>query len=364
MNKVRWGILSTAGIARKNWKAIRNSGNSTVTAVASRNLERSRKFIEDNQNEAPMEVPPIAFGSYEELLASKEVDAVYIPLPTGLRADWVIRAAKVGKHVVCEKPCASSLKELRSMLNACKRKKVQFMDGVMFTHSRRLEKLRAEINAGKTGEIKRITSAFSFHADSDFYRNNIRANSVLEPFGCLGDLGWYCIRLALWIMEERMPLRVSGKALSEVRGRKSPAAVATEFSGELFFDGGTSSSFYCSFSSADEQWAMINGTKGLIRIQDFVLPYFGSEVSFEVFNAGLKVTGCDFNMEPGRRHVAIPEYSNSHATSQETNLFRTFAAQVQSGQLNDEWPEMALRTQAVMEACLQSARTGSALVRL
>src|ERR1044071_2308092 len=90
---IRWGILSTANIARKNWKAIRNSGNSTVVAVASRDGERVRKFISECQSDEPMEVEPKALSSYEHLLGMKEVDAVYIPLPTGLRKEWVVRAA-------------------------------------------------------------------------------------------------------------------------------------------------------------------------------------------------------------------------------------------------------------------------------
>jgi len=93
MNKLRIGFLSTAGIGRKNWKAIFSSGNCTVSAVASRDLERSRRFIADCQRETPFETPPSPLASYEELIASREVDAVYIPLPTGLRLEWVRRAA-------------------------------------------------------------------------------------------------------------------------------------------------------------------------------------------------------------------------------------------------------------------------------
>src|SRR6185436_11175836 len=126
-NKVKWGILSTAQIARKNWKAIRNTGNSTIVAVASRDLARCRRFIADCQADAPMETAPQALGSYEELLASTEVEAVYIPLPTGLRKEWVIRAAEAGKHIVCEKPCATSVADLRAMIEACRRRRVQFM---------------------------------------------------------------------------------------------------------------------------------------------------------------------------------------------------------------------------------------------
>src|SRR5437899_1920785 len=113
MNKplLRWGILGCANIAMKNWKAIWNSQNGCVTAVASRDPERCRRFVEECQSQAPFHRAPIALGSYEELLAADNVDAVYFPLPTGVRADWIVRAAEAGKHIVCEKPCATSLGE-------------------------------------------------------------------------------------------------------------------------------------------------------------------------------------------------------------------------------------------------------------
>jgi len=100
----RWGILSTAGIAKKNWQAIRNSGNATLTAVASCGVAKAEAFIRECQAEAPFEQVPRALGGYEELISSPDVDAVHIPLPTGLRKEWVIRAAQAGKHVLVEKP--------------------------------------------------------------------------------------------------------------------------------------------------------------------------------------------------------------------------------------------------------------------
>src|SRR5258705_13906509 len=104
-NKLRWGILGAANIARKNWKAIRNSGNSTVVAVASRDLKRSRAFIDECQSEAPMEATPKALASYEELAANRDVDAVYIPLPTSIRKEWVIPCAETAKPIAFPKPC-------------------------------------------------------------------------------------------------------------------------------------------------------------------------------------------------------------------------------------------------------------------
>ncbi len=109
----RWGILGTAGIARKNWKAIRLAGNASVVAVASRNETSASRFINECSAQVPFEKCPEAVGSYEALLARKDIDAVYIPLPTALRREWVIKAAEAGKYVLGEKPAALNATEVR-----------------------------------------------------------------------------------------------------------------------------------------------------------------------------------------------------------------------------------------------------------
>ena len=96
----RWGFLSTAAIARKNWKAVRLSGNGRVTAVASRSAARAQDFIDSCAAEVPQMGPVAAVGSYQEILDRDDVDAVYVPLPTGIRKQWVIKAAAAGKHVL------------------------------------------------------------------------------------------------------------------------------------------------------------------------------------------------------------------------------------------------------------------------
>src|ERR1035437_8601250 len=175
MKKLRIGFLSTAGIGKKNWKAILNSGNCVVTAVASREVQKSRDFIRECQEANPIAPASDALGSYEELIASPKVDAIYIPLPTGLRKEFVLRAAAAGKHVLCEKPCAASAAELAEMLAACKKNSVQFMDGVMFMHSPRMEKVREILDDGQSvGQIRRIASAFGFYSGEEFFSTNIR----------------------------------------------------------------------------------------------------------------------------------------------------------------------------------------------
>lgn len=353
---LRWGILGAANIAHKNWKAIWNSKTGRVAAVASRDPERTRRFIRECQAAAPFNPPPIAFDTYDELLASNEIDAVYLPLPTGVRAQWVKRAAAAGKHIVCEKPCAANVAEFREMLEACRTHGVQFMDGVMFMHSVRLERIGQVLDDGKTiGPIRRVTSAFSFLGEKQFFASNIRARSDLEPFGCLGDLGWYCIRFALWAMKWKLPRHVTGQTLSQFKHKSSKAPVPIEFSAELFFEGGVTSSFYCSFLTQIEQWATISGKLGSLHVPDFVLPFSGREIGFTTAKPAHRVLACDFEMQPHRRTWTIKEASHSAPTAQESNLFRNFARQVQGGKLNRLWPDAALKTQIVMEACYVSA---------
>src|SRR5882724_5792667 len=353
MNKLRIGFLSTAGIGRKNWKAVFYSGNCIVTAVASRDIGKSRDFIDDCLREVAFETKPAALGSYEELIASKNVDAVYIPLPTSLRKDWVVRAAAAGKHIVCEKPCAVSSASLDEMISACKKNNVQFMDGVMFMHSQRLARVRETLDDGASvGQIKRIVAQFSFPGHEEFFRKNIRVNSALEPAGCLGDLGWYDIRFALWALNWRLPREVSARMLAQ-----TDSSVPTDFSAELFFDGGVSASLYCSFINFRQQWINVSGTKGYLQIPDFVSPFHGDKLGFEVINIGQD----GYKMVPEVRRIAVAENGNGHPTAQESNMFRNFANQVFSGKLNADWPMWSLKTQKVLDACLESARRGEVI---
>ena len=343
MKPLRWGFLSTAGIGRKNWAAIRQAENCVLTAVASRDTVRGEQFINESQAAAPQAVRPHVIAGYEALLASPDIDAVYIPLPTGLRAEWVIRAARAGKHVLCEKPCATSADELARMLAACREYNIQFMDGVMFMHHPRLAQIRAVLDDGvSTGQIRRLMSIFSFHVGDAFFQNNIRVHQQLEPAGCLGDLGWYCLRFALWAMNWQAPCEVTGRILSS--GGHGSAAVPHEFSGELFFPDDVSAGFYSSFIAPNQHWVNVSGTKGWLRMDDFVHPANPEAPSFVLNDA----------VVPVRSDLPGPGIIRT----QDVNMFRNFAAQVHSGQLNRDWPQWSLKTQLVQDACLESARRG------
>lgn len=345
----RWGILGTATIARKNWKAIRLAENSALVAVASRDPAKAAAFIADCQGEVPFPTAPAAVG-YDDLLRRPDVDAVYIPLPTGIRREWVVKAAEAGKHVLCEKPCGTNAADVKAMVDACRANRVQFMDGVMFMHSRRLPLLRQVIDDGTSvGEPRRVASQFSFAAPDEFFRGNIRTSPGLEPLGCLGDLGWYNVRFALWVMKYTLPERVVGRTLAEHGG------VPTEFAAELFFPGGVTAGFYCSFRTENQQWAHVSGSRGSVAVEDFVLPYHGAEAAFVANTPVFDVSGCTFRMGSHPKRYAVSEYSEGAANAQEVNMVRTFAGLVLGGRPDDTWPDIALKAQRVIDACVASA---------
>ena len=218
----RWGVLGTASIARKVVRAMHQARHARPVAIASRSLEKASAFATDHGLER-------AHGSYESLLADPEIDAVYIPLPTGLRRDWVLQAAAAGKHILCEKPVAPHSVAVEEMIEACTDAGVQFMDGVMFMHHARFDAVRKHLP--DLGDLPTfLDSAFTFRADPSFFESNIRGNTALEPLGAVGDLGWYCVRMALVVMEA-MPVIVRARHHEVIGG------VPVHTTGELEFEG-------------------------------------------------------------------------------------------------------------------------------
>ena len=154
--RIRWGILSTAGIAhRAVGPGIHKARNGVLGAVASRSLERARGFAAD------LEIPT-AYGSYAELLADPEIDAVYIPLPTSLHHRWVMAAARAGKHVLVDKPFAVDAAEAVEMVDVCRQAGVQLIEGFMYRYDPRHARLRELVADGSIGDLRQINTAFSF----------------------------------------------------------------------------------------------------------------------------------------------------------------------------------------------------------
>jgi predicted dehydrogenase len=358
---VRWGFIGAAQIARKNWKAVRMSGNGVVTAVASRDVSRAESFIHDCSMEAPPVIignegeatltRPVAIGDYQSLLDRDDIDAVYIALPTAIRKQWVIAAAKAGKHVLSEKPIAVHADDAADMITACRESGVNFMDGVMFDHSLRLPALKqAFADPGAFGRLRRIQSHFSFCGDDSFEAANIRASAELEPHGCLGDLGWYCIRLSLWAANDRLPIAVSGRAISTYEG----GSVPSEFQGELKFSDDLTAGFFCSFRCVNQQTAIISGDRGYITMDDFVVPFVGAESQWQFHQHELKVDNCRWNFGRHSTSHAVWEHDSGEVDSQEVRMIRSFGEAILHGSPCVRASEIALKTQQVLDALRRS----------
>ncbi|MEM6469973.1 MAG: Gfo/Idh/MocA family oxidoreductase [Planctomycetota bacterium] len=349
-SKCRFGILSAAQIARKNWHAIRSSGCAIVKGVSSRDPARTAAFIEDCQYEAPFQVEPTIYSSHEELLASDEIDAVYIPLPTGLRKEWVIKAAEAKKHVLVEKPVASDASDVEEMIAACESNDVLLMDGVMFDHSQRISAICDQVNAGELGKLRRIQTHFSFCGDTEFQSSNIRTDPVLERHGCLGDLGWYCIRFILWIRDFEVPSRVSGRTVTPIHRESSNAWVPGQFAAEFEFADGVTAGFFCSFMSANQQTALVSGEAGYLSVDDFVLPLYDSQTNWKINRHELSIQGGYWNFKRRSDAFSCDEFHSGEAKSQEVQMIRTFVETASVNYPDRRFAERALKTQQVLDA--------------
>jgi len=197
-SKVKWGILGTAGIARKRVvPAMRDCKLAEVAAVGSRSLDKSREFAKEFGI-------PKACGSYEELINDPEIEVIYNPLPNHLHVEWSIRAASRGKHVLCEKPVARTVAEARRLLEARNEYKVKVGEAFMVcTHPQWL-RVQELIRGGRIGKLRSALCIFGYFNVSP---ENVR-NSTEFAGGALLDIGCYPVRMSRFIFGEE-PLRVS-----------------------------------------------------------------------------------------------------------------------------------------------------------
>src|SRR5437867_2606778 len=188
MDKLRWGILGVAKINDRLLPGFRGAANAHLVAIASRSLEKAAAA-------ARAAKIPVAHGSYEALLADRNIDAVYIPLPNSLHAEWTHKAADAGKHVLCEKPLAPTAAEARAVVDYCRSKKVKLMDGFMWPHHARTARLRQLLDSGAIGEVRHVAGTFTFALGED--ATNIRLQRDMAG-GSLLDVGCYPVYGIRW----------------------------------------------------------------------------------------------------------------------------------------------------------------------
>ena len=253
MTRLRWGILSTARIGiRRVIPAIQRSQTGVVSAVASREADRAAEV-------ASRFGIPRAHGTYEGLLADPEVDAIYNPLPNSLHAEWSIRAAEAGKHVLCEKPLARDAAEARRIVEACARAGVLLQEAFMYRFHPQIERLQQLVRDGTVGRLWLVRSGFSFTVGSE---NDIRLRPELGG-GSLLDVGCYCVNISRLLLGE--PLQANAAAVYE-RG------VDVRLAGMLTFSGGTAALLACGLRAPEQQFCEVVGEEGVITLPRPFLP--------------------------------------------------------------------------------------------
>jgi predicted dehydrogenase len=319
---LRWGIL---GVARNNKRvlpAFAKSTHAEVRAIASRSLERARSA-------AAVAVIPTAYGSYEQLLNDPDIDAIYNPLPNSLHAEWTMRAAEHGKHVLCEKPLAPTAAEAQKVVDVCQAKGVLLMDGFAWPHHPRTVRLRQLLDSQRLGEVRRVTAAFTFPM-SPLDPANIRLRPELGG-GSLLDVGCYPVYAIRWAFGME-PVRVYASAAFQ-------HGVDTEMSGTLWFADGRVGAFDCGFTLPRRGWLEIAATEGVVSIPEMWQP----------------CRCAKFTVQP--RAGAAEEFT-VEGENQVHHMIECFTRAVLDRQPVAPRPEEAVQTLQVLDALAVSAREG------
>jgi predicted dehydrogenase len=256
MDTLRWGIVSSAKIAReKVIPGLQRADNCEVVAIGS----RDRQAADDVAERWGI---PSAYGAYEDVLADPRVDAVYVPVPNHLHARWTIAAAEAGKHVLCEKPLALTADEAQTMVEVCERTGVAFMEAFMYRLHPSWERTRELVADGTIGELVAVDSWFSYFNDDPA---NIR-NIPEVGGGALMDIGCYLIDLSRMLFGAE-PAVVAG------RQRRDPVQHVDTTTGALLgFESGVAT-LTCSSRAKPDQYVTIHGTDGRIHLgTPFTIP--------------------------------------------------------------------------------------------
>jgi predicted dehydrogenase len=280
---VAWGVLGVADIAvRKVIPAIQASRLGRVEAIASRNKSRAEEAA------SRLGIAE-AYGSYEELLGSPDVEAVYIPLPNHLHAQWTIAAAEAGKHVLCEKPLAMTAAEAGPMIQACDAAGVKLMEAFMYRLHPLWEEARKTITRGDIGEVRAIQTVFSYYNDDP---ENIR-NIPTAGGGALYDVGCYAVSVA------RMIFGSEPTGVSALVRRDDGLGTDVVTSALLDFDG-RHATFVCSTQLEPDQRVEILGTTGRLVIE---IPF---NIPPDRPTRLLKIAGGDPPVSPSVEVIEVP----------------------------------------------------------
>ncbi len=251
---LRWGLLGTARINRSLIPALGKSARSELVAVASRSARAAQEF-------ARSWGIPRALEGYPALLADDEVDVVYNPLPNSLHAEWTIRAAEAGKHVLCEKPLAISLDQVDAIEAAAEGAGVVVAEAFMYRHHPQTRKVVELVRGGAIGRLRRIRGAFSFNLSRE---GDVRLVPELGG-GSLWDVGCYPISYAR-LVAGSLPVEAFGWAVT------GPTGVDLSFTGQLLFEDGVAAQIDCGFDAPFRTGVEIVGSEGTLVVPQAFKP--------------------------------------------------------------------------------------------
>jgi len=252
---LRWGIVGTGLIAGQMAPMILQADHAQLVAVSSRTMDAATAFADTHGASR-------AFDSWADMCKCDEVDAVYVATPTIAREEICMTAANHGKHVLGEKPFAS-LASLQRITSACRHNGVGFMDGTHFVHHPRTALIKSRM-AELVGWPWSIDSAFQFELSD---KRNIRMDPKFEPYGAIGDAGWYNMRVTLEYSSPGVEIR----SVEAFIRRDSETRAVVSGSGVIVFDDGSTSTWNCGFESgAGIMDLRISGTRGVIKLDDFL----------------------------------------------------------------------------------------------
>lgn len=249
MGVVRFGIVSTAHINRLVIPGAHASDKVELVAVASRDLARAEEYARTWEIER-------AYGSYEELLAAPDIDAVYISLPNTLHCPWSITAMEAGKHVICEKPLSRSPREVEEAFDVSERTGRLFTEAFMYRHNPQTKRLAELVRDGAVGDLRLVRSAFSY---SLYDPENIRLRTDVDG-GSLMDVGCYCVSGSRLLAGE--PESVFGQAFV------GPTGTDWVFTGSLRFPGDVLAQFDCATAMTDRDELEVVGSEGSLFLDD------------------------------------------------------------------------------------------------
>jgi predicted dehydrogenase len=249
--QIRWGILSTAKIAREHIiPAIHKSQFGAVVAIASRNGDKVAQVARN------LDIPE-HFDSYDAMISSPLIDAIYNPLPNDMHVPWTLKAIKAGKHVLCEKPIGLNAREAEHLLEHTKKHpEIKVMEAFMYRFHPQWQLVKSLIEGNKIGKVISVNTTFTYYKDEP---ENIR-NDPEKGGGGLMDVGCYCISIARWIIGKE-PQRVSGFFSLHPQYK-----VDTQASAILDFGNGVHSTFNCGTQTHPEQHVEILGSSGKIIV--------------------------------------------------------------------------------------------------